>query len=284
MAHDSDISTIGYWSEVKLDIIHNYASAYSRILAAQKEPSFRHVYIDGFSGAGFHLSRISGELVWGSPTSVLLVEPPFCEYHFIDLDRANIDTLQQTVLSRTSGPYDPQTVHFYNADCNEVLISKVFPRVSYEKYCRGLCLLDPYGLHLDWEVIQTAGKMGTIEIFLNFPIHDMNRNVLLKDLTRVDERQLERLNKYWGDESWRDAAYSNQGNLFGYDEKTTNEAVVSAFRARLEKVAEFKTVPEPMPMTNSRGAVLYYLIFASQKPVAAQIVTDIFNKYRDHTE
>lgn len=33
-------------------------------------------------------------------------------------------------------------------------------------------------LHLDWQVIQTAGNMRSIEIFLNFPIMDMNRNAL----------------------------------------------------------------------------------------------------------
>ena len=43
---------IGYWSEIKLEIIKEYASAYSTILAAQTGPSFYHVYIDAFAGAG----------------------------------------------------------------------------------------------------------------------------------------------------------------------------------------------------------------------------------------
>jgi hypothetical protein len=29
---------IGYWSELKLDIVRDYASAYSRIMAAQRNP------------------------------------------------------------------------------------------------------------------------------------------------------------------------------------------------------------------------------------------------------
>lgn len=42
---------IGYWSEVKLEIVRKYAAAYTRILATQ--PSIRgHLYIDGFAGAG----------------------------------------------------------------------------------------------------------------------------------------------------------------------------------------------------------------------------------------
>lgn len=69
--------------------------------------------------------------------------------------------------------------------------------------------------------------------------------------------------------------------MFGeYLEKESNEAIAEAFRKRLQSVAGFKWVPDPIPMKNSIGAVVYYLFFASQKPVAAQIVKDIFGKYR----
>lgn len=44
--------------------------------------------------------------------------------------------------------------------------------------------------------------------------------------------------------------------------------------------AGFKYVPEPMPMRNSKGAIVYYLFFASHKPVAEGIVKDIFDKFR----
>ena len=39
---------------------------------------------------------------------------------------------------------------------------------------RALCLLDPYNINLKWEVIETAGKMGSVEVFLNFMIMDIN--------------------------------------------------------------------------------------------------------------
>ena len=51
------LDEIGYWSEIKLDIIREYAKAYSTILAAQEKPRFHHVYIDAFAGAGVHLSK-----------------------------------------------------------------------------------------------------------------------------------------------------------------------------------------------------------------------------------
>lgn len=277
----SDISEIGYWSEVKLDIIKEYAAAYSRILAGQTRTQLTHIYIDAFSGAGFHKARGSGNLVWGSPANALALSPPFKEYHLIDLDRGNINTLETLIHSRPRGPYDPQSVYLYNADCNDILIEKIFPRVRYEDYRRGLCLLDPYGLHLDWRVIEAAGRMHSIEIFLNFPILDMNRNVLLHNPSKVDPSQVARMNRFWGDESWHAAAYTTQGNFFGFEEKTANETMVEAFRRRMREVAGFAHVSDGMPMRNSTGATVYYLLFASQKPVAKKIVSAIFKKHAD---
>ena len=49
---------------------------------------------------------------------------------------------------------------------------------------------------------------------------------------------------------------------------------------RLKEVAGFSFVAEPLPMRNSVTAVVYYLFFASQKPVAHSIITDIFRKHR----
>ena len=42
---------IGYWSEVKLDIVRKYVKAYSTIMAKQASIR-RHIYIDAFAGAG----------------------------------------------------------------------------------------------------------------------------------------------------------------------------------------------------------------------------------------
>ena len=72
---------IGPWSEVKLDILREYASPYSRIVTAH---GFHHLYIDAYAAGGSHISRTTGEIVLGSPLIALATEPPFREYHFID--------------------------------------------------------------------------------------------------------------------------------------------------------------------------------------------------------
>jgi len=269
---DSDIDEIGPWSEVKLDIVREYAQAYSQILSAQKKTRLHHVYIDAFAGPGVHISRATKEFIPGSPLNALKVSPTFSEYYFIDIQQARVEALQQVAQQRAN-------VFVHEGDCNQVLLRKVFPKVMYGDFRRGLCLLDPYGLHLDWKVIYTAGQMKSIEIFLNFPIMDMNMNVLKHNQETVPPEQAERMNRFWGDESWKSAAYSTTGNLFGYEEKTDNEAITEAFRERLLRIAGFKHVSRPLAMRNSRDAVVYYLFFASPKPVALEIIEDIFRKH-----
>ena len=124
---------IGYWSEVKLDIVREYATAYSTILSAKK---LTHIYVDAFAGAGKHISKTSGEWIEGSPSNALRVEPPFQEYHFIDLDHAKIQNLGQITGAR-------KNVYFYEGDCNQLLMKRIFPGLKYESFRRALCLLDP---------------------------------------------------------------------------------------------------------------------------------------------
>src|ERR1700677_2777610 len=132
-----NFDTINYWSEIKLDIVQKYASAYSAILSNTHSVK-EHVYIDAFAGAGIHISKETGEPIKGSPVNALEVQPPFKKFYLIDLDEEKIENLLQFTR-------DKREVKVYQGDCNEVLLKDVFPNVKYTDYRRGLCLLDPYG-------------------------------------------------------------------------------------------------------------------------------------------
>ena len=116
---------IGYWSEIKLDIVREYAQAYSTVLAKQTRIR-KYLYIDAFAGAGVHISKQTGEFVPGSPLNALNVQPPFSEYHFIDLDGDKAEHLRQLAG-------DAPNVSVYNEDCNSVLLGKVFTRARYRR-------------------------------------------------------------------------------------------------------------------------------------------------------
>jgi three-Cys-motif partner protein len=230
------------------------------------------VYIDAFAGAGMHLTKLTKNFVPGSPLNALWVQPPFREYHLIDIVPEKVESLRTLIQPR-------KDVSIYQGDCNRILLDSVFPRVQWKDFRRGLCVLDPYGLDLDWSVILAAGHMKTLDVFLNFPVADINRNVLWRNPEAVEGPQKARLNTYWGDDSWRRIGYRTDTTLFGEPEKQSNEVVAEAFRERLKKVAGFARVPKPLPMRNTKGAVVYYLFFASQKNTAEHIVLDVFKKY-----
>jgi three-Cys-motif partner protein len=265
---------IGYWPEIKLEIVEKYGKAYTR---AFKNTSLKKYYIDGFCGAGAHKSKATGETIDGSPSRALRIAPPFDGYYLIDMNSKKTAHLKQAAGGRDN-------VHIITADSNEYLRTELLPQLNYTKYNRALCLLDPYGLHLDWRVIRAAGQSKAIDMVLNFPVMDMNRNAIWHKAEKASPAGIARMNFFWGDESWRKAAYAPnpQGSLFGDVDiiKQRNEDIVEAFQDRLRKEAGFKYVLEALPMKNSTGAVVYYLMFASPKDIANKIMMAIFAKYR----
>lgn len=275
MAAEYDL--VGPWTEVKLDILREYAAPYSRILTNK---GFQHSYIDAYAAGGAHISRATGQIIPGSPLVALSTNPPFHRYHFIDADPDRVDQLRDY----TKGRHD---VTVYEGDCNEILIGNVFPQVRYEDRRRALCLLDPYNINLDWNVVSSAGAMKSIEVFVNFMVMDMNMNVLLRNGDRAEPRDVARMNRFWGDESWRDVVYQEnpQRNLFGETEHQkvddANEKVAEAYRRRLIQAAGFGYASRPLRFVNTIGRTIYYLFFASPNSTGNKIVEAIFRKYRD---
>jgi three-Cys-motif partner protein len=234
-----------------------------------------YVYIDAFAGAGKHISRKTGEMILGSPLNALEVVPPFTEYYFIDLDEERAEVFTELAKENPN-------IHPYHGDCNKILLNEIFPKLGWGTFKRALCILDPYGLHLKWQTIKRAAELKTVDIFINFPMMDMNRNVLFVDISKADLEDIERMNDFWGDESWKDILYKEQKTLFGETHHIRIESyhtLAKEFRKKLKK-AGFKSVPEPILMTNMKNGPLYYLYFASQKDVTNTIIKDILKKYK----
>jgi len=272
-----DYDEIGPWSKVKLDIVKRYATKYSIIISAQKNPLLYHCYIDAFAGPGVHIAKDTKEMILGSPTNALLIEPPFKDIFLINIDHKRTASLREIV-----GPRENVTI--LEGDCNELLPQNVYPRVQWRDYKRGLCILDPYKIeNLHWKVIKLAGEMGTLDVFINFPIMDINRSILRRDQHNVSDADNKRMEMFWGDNSWREIAFKHQKSLFSEEDskiKVTNNELAEAYRMRLQEIAGFKIVPRPLAMKNSKNAVIYYLFFASPKGAALDIVNWIFDTYR----
>lgn len=164
------------------------------------------------------------------------MQPPFSEYHFVDADPRRAKRLTRLIGDRDD-------VFIESADRNEVLIQMVFPRAKYSEYRRALCLLDPNNINLKWEVIEAAGRSGSIEVFLNLMIMDINRNALRKNRDKAVQSKIDQLTRLWGDETWEAAAFDSSGNLFGDPEKVSNEQFEAAWRQRLKEKAASSSCP-----------------------------------------
>lgn len=271
------LDEIGIWSEIKIAILREYACAFTKILKT-KAWCRGCCYVDAFAGAGMHISKTTREMVPGSPLNALLVEPRFDRIVLIDLDAEKVDSLT------TLCGHD-ERVEILSGDCNEILLDKVAPSLPYASYWRGLCVLDPYGIHsktLRWQTIKQIADLGTVDIFLNFPLMDINRNTLRSRLANADDADVDAFNAFWGSDDWKDLMY--QPDLFGdLDKIGNNQKLATAFQKRLESAAGFEFVPEPILMRNTKGSELYFLYFASHQSVAQKVILGIFKKYRKMT-
>ncbi|TGM97307.1 three-Cys-motif partner protein TcmP [Leptospira dzoumogneensis] len=266
---------IGKWSEIKLDIIQGYASLFQQILSKK----FTTIYIDAFAGYGVHKSKESGVEIEGSPLRALKVNPQFMEYHFIDKDADKVDHLEALI-----NPSDYDNVRFYTGDCNLVLKKQILPKITFESFKKAFCVLDPYGMTLDWDTVLACGKTRATDILINFPIMDMNRNALRANRETVTEFNEEKMNSFWGNDSWKKIAYpETQYELFGEDSPTkikgTVDRILNEYLRRLKEEAGFQCTLKPLPMKNSKGAVVYYLIFAANHRKACDAMRYFFRKY-----
>ena len=120
--------------------------------------------------------------------------------------------------------------------------------------------------------------MKTIDLFINFPIMDANRNTLRKSGVHLTDDLANRLTRIWGDDSWSEL-YSR--NLFGELVKEgKNFDVAKRFAKRLKDVAGFAHAPEPLALRNRRGGTVFFLFFASHNATGAKIAREIFAKAR----
>ena len=68
-------------------------------------------------------------------------------------------------------------------------------------------------------MIEAAGKSGSVDMFLNFMIMDINRNALRKRMEKSLQSKVDQFTRLVGDESWKEAGYRKVETLFGEDSR-----------------------------------------------------------------
>jgi len=268
---------IGPWSRDKLKLLGKYLQAYVTIFKNQ-EWCQGYYYIDAFACSGKLRLRDADaqEYIDGSPLVALKLDPPFSGYFFVEISPWRIERLQELV-----GAYPNRQIQIFQGDSNKILMDEIMPKIRYADFKRGFIFLDPFGMQVEWQTVEKIAEARSLETFLNFPLMALNRSVLKSRFDEISEKDIERMNKFWGIDEWIGEIYSEQKNLFGGIEweKTVSKAraLANIFKGRLEKV--FDCVSEPLVMRNSRNAPLYCLFYAGHNPTGKKITNDIFERY-----
>jgi len=174
-AANEPLDPLPSWPQLKLDIVRRYGAAYSTI--SSRQPGLAHYWIDGFIRPGADTS--AREFAPGSALNALLVTPPFRHHYLVNLNGRRADALRGAVDGRAD-------VTLLEGDGTRALLEEVLPRVRQEDYRRALCVLDPCPPGPDWRVIEMAGRLRTIDLFVAFPNADGDSLQRLKRRLRED--------------------------------------------------------------------------------------------------
>ncbi len=266
---------VGKWSEEKLELLRKYLNGYVAVLKKQASKGIKgYEYIDGFAGTGRPKSKDKERYIEGSPRVALGLPTPFTKYHFIEIAewrRAKLEALKQEFADRD--------IEIYPGDCNEVLRSQIVPTLPYSSYKRAIAFLDPFGLALEWETLKAIASTRTIEVFINIPIMDINRNIRRQDKDQISEESRERMTRFWGP-GWDADFFEEQTDLFETKivlKRQSARQVGNLYRKRLREIFPCCTVP--VVLRNSTNAPLYGLIFAGHKEAGLNIAQSIFERF-----
>ncbi len=293
-------SLVGPWAKDKLDRLGKYLNAYTTIMKEQRWCKGYH-YIDAFAGPGeheirqrkagnchytrqalFEVSSYGSEseeqrlFLAGSPRVALDVKHPFTRYVFIERSPNRIAELEKLKDEYGSS----RSIIIRKEDCTVYLRNRVAknPKIDWKRH-RALVFLDPFGMQVGWDTIETLAATKAVEIFINFPVGMAIQRLLRRQSDRFTDAKRQRLDRYFGSPDWFSVLYKSRKTLFGDDEQEkiadSGKALLEWYRSRLHML--FSHVSQAALFRNTKGGHLYYLILASQNATAVKIASEILS-------
>jgi three-Cys-motif partner protein len=144
----------------------------------------------------------------GSPRVALDLKVPFSEHLFIELNQERLDELDRLRIE-----YESRQVRIRQGDANAILRDELLSGRIDWKTSRAVVFLDPFGMHVPWDTIQSIGGTGAVEVIINYPL-GMAIQRLLARAGNINLARQEKLNAYFGDTGWQQVAYQTTNDLF----------------------------------------------------------------------
>lgn len=207
----------GNWTEQKIEMIVGYAKAYLTIM--NKYPQFKTLYFDGFAGSGDISQKSKSEeieSIKGTAIRILEIDNPktFDTYYFVEKNEANKAELENIIAKEFAN----RNSYVVNEDCNIKLRSMALFMKKNKSY-RALVFIDPFGMSVDWESIESLRELG-IDLWILVPT-GIGVGRLLKNNGDIPEAWIKKLETFLGiskDEITKRFYKSiRQNNLFSDD-------------------------------------------------------------------
>ncbi|QRA41999.1 three-Cys-motif partner protein TcmP [Chryseobacterium cucumeris] len=279
----------GNWSENKIEILVEYASAYLTIMKKYADKyNWQLLYFDGFAGSGHIKGDDEKESpIVGSATRILKINEPrsFDIYYFVEKEKEFADLLRKATVES----FPDKKIFIANTDCNEKIESlSKFLTTKKGKRFKSLAYIDPYGMQLNWKSLETLEK-HSVDVWILVPT-GMGVNRLLKNDGNISDAWLSRLEIFLGMTKEDILPYFYREKivytLFGEETKISkeNNAIEKSaqlYEDRLKKL--FKFVSKPYILKNKMNSVMFHFFMASNNRQAVKIANDITKKYNNGT-
>ena len=233
----------GSWSRDKLYFLFYFSALFN---GGMKRRWPKRVYVDLFAGPGMCVDRTTGQECDGSPMQALRCTPSFTQFFFNDEDSLAVNALR----SRQLRMFPSANVEYSNLDCNVAArnIRRDLPNGALT-----LLFVDPWTYDLRFDSLALLVDGASVDLIVTFHTGAIKRNA---------HRELEMVDKFLDDSTWRPRYWSAQGN----PSNPPTLVLLDTFRGRLEDRLGYQYFGDPEIITNTRGVPMYYVCFASRHP------------------
>lgn len=248
---------VGAWAPLKLIVLLFYLDVYTKIIPKQIPKHFDSmVYVDLLAGPGINRIRDTGHRIIGSPLiAATAAHRPFTKLFLVE----GKPERSKALGDRLKTEIDKNRFEVYHENCN-VAVDKIVEEHLKKGRPHYLAFIDCQGLDVDW---------ATMEKILKYPgdlIFTFQTALIVRTRDYPD-----RLNKFYGDDSWKTA---KSGDDF--------------LRCYEDKLREYRDIVINIRIKEKRrGGFYYHLIFATRKTKGGnpwlQAVDLIKNRIENHT-
>lgn len=285
------------WTERKLAALREYLQQWRLIF--DKNPGARYyktLYIDAFAGTGsrreptkaentdqlglfeFDPSQGPDNYRRGSARIALELDSKFDEYVFVDRNPDHAAELRQMIKS--DFPDLDTRCRVWEADGCEVMRELCTYGKDWKKW-RAVAFLDPYGMNVEWHLLEWIAKTEAIDLWLLWPL-GMGANRLLKRDKKPHKVFSDKLTRVFGNVDW-EQFYTRPSTMDLFDDapaseikNTDFEAIGNLYLRRLETIFP-GVAPRTKVLSNSRGNPMYLLFFAAGNRKGAPTAVRIAN-------